>query len=88
LNVDLVYVGQEPKLNILTQWCKELGFDLSEVAYIGDDVNDIPVMDAVGYSACPADAARLVLDKAYVVLSRKGGDACVREFVEEHLIQE
>ncbi len=88
LDVTLVYVGQEPKLNILNKWCDELGFDLSQVAYIGDDINDIPVMDAVGYSACPADAVQAVRDKAYVVLQRKGGDACVREFVEEHLIEE
>lgn len=88
LDVTLVYVGSEPKLNILNKWCEELGFDLSQVAYIGDDVNDIPVMRAVGYSACPADAVNAVRDEAYVILQRNGGDACVREFVEEHLIEE
>lgn len=88
LDVTLVYVGQEPKINILNKWCDELGFNLSQVAYIGDDVNDLEVMDAVGYSACPADAAKAVKDKAYIVLTRNGGDACVREFVDEHLIEE
>jgi YrbI family 3-deoxy-D-manno-octulosonate 8-phosphate phosphatase len=87
LDVNLVYVGQELKLNILNTWCRELGFDLSEVAYIGDDINDLPVIEAVGYSACPADAVRAVRDKSYVVLEKNGGAACVREFVEEHLMK-
>lgn len=87
LNVSLVYVGSEPKLNVLKKWCEELGFSLDQVAYIGDDINDLEVMANVGYTACPADAVSAVKDAAQVVLTRKGGDACVREFVDEHLIE-
>ncbi|MCF8277232.1 MAG: HAD-IIIA family hydrolase [Flavobacteriales bacterium] len=86
LGVERVYVGSKPKLEVLNQWCNELGIKLENVAYIGDDINDLEVMDAVGFSGCPADAVEAVKMKATVILTRKGGDACVREFVDEHLL--
>ena len=57
----------------------------SEIAYIGDDTNDIPLLREVGIAACPADAEETVIktikerDDSYVMSSR-GGDRCVREF--------
>lgn len=85
LGVDRVYVGSRPKLQVLIEWCRELELSMENVAYIGDDINDLEVMDAVGFSGCPADAVEAVKLKANVILTRKGGDACVREFVDEHL---
>lgn len=88
LGVKRVYVGNRPKLEVLKEWCNELGFDLENVSYVGDDINDIEVIDAVGFSGCPADAVEAVRMKTNVVLKRKGGDACVREFIEEHLLDD
>jgi 3-deoxy-D-manno-octulosonate 8-phosphate phosphatase (KDO 8-P phosphatase) len=53
-----------------------------EVAYLGDDVNDLPVMTQAGLSAAPADAAFEVRAAAFMVLSASGGRGCLREFVE------
>lgn len=86
LGVERVYVGSRPKLQVLNDWCRELEITTENVAYIGDDINDLDVMDAVGFSGCPADAVEAVKLKVNVVLTRKGGDACVREFVDEHLL--
>ena len=86
LKVNHVYVGYTPKLEILNQWLKNLNLKAEEVAYIGDDLKDIPVMEAVGLSACPADAVKKVIAIADVVLSKNGGHGCVREFVEEVLL--
>lgn len=85
LGVERVYVGSRPKLQVLIEWCRELELSMENVAYIGDDINDLEVMDAVGFSGCPDDAVEAVKLKANVILTRKGGDACVREFVDEHL---
>ena len=85
LKIKKYYVGTEPKLGILQQWCEELGLDLKEVAYIGDDVNDRDIINAVGFSACPADGMSAIKDIVDVVLSRNGGYGCIREFIEEHL---
>ena len=85
LGIEHVYVGREPKLNILNTWCAELGYSLDEVAIIGDDLNDLPLMQAVGLAVCPASAVSKVKSVADIILSRKGGDACVREFIDNYL---
>ncbi len=85
LGIEHVYVGREPKLDILNTWCAELGYSLDEVAIIGDDLNDLPLMQAVGLAVCPASAVSKVKSVADIILSRKGGDACVREFIDNYL---
>jgi hypothetical protein len=85
LGIEHVYVGREPKLDILNTWCAQLGYNLDEIAIIGDDLNDLPVMQAVGLAVCPASAVSKVKSVADIILSRKGGDACVREFIDNYL---
>lgn len=83
LGVKYCYVGTEPKIKVLEQWRKELGLEYSQIAYVGDDINDKAVMEVVGLSVCPADANEIIRGVASVVLERKGGDACFREFVDK-----
>ena len=85
LSLEKFYVGTDPKIDILQQWCKEMGIDMNEVAYIGDDINDRDIINAVGFTACPADAMPSIKKIVDVVLVNKGGYGCVREFIEEHL---
>lgn len=85
LNVEKWYVGTDPKLGILEGWCNELGIELKEVAYVGDDINDRDIINSVGFSGCPADAMSSIKDIVDVVLTNNGGYGCVREFIEEHL---
>lgn len=63
--------------------------DLSSVAYIGDDINDLPVMklikEAGGTVGCPADAAKQVLGIADFISTKNGGSGAVREFI-EHIV--
>ncbi len=82
LGVKHVWVGSGEKLDVLKQWCEKMNISLSEVAFIGDDINDINVLKNVGFSACPADAVSVVKDVCTRILTRNGGDACVRELVE------
>jgi 3-deoxy-D-manno-octulosonate 8-phosphate phosphatase (KDO 8-P phosphatase) len=53
-----------------------------EVAYVGDDVNDLPVLREVGLSAAPADAAFEVRSEAFMITEARGGQGCLREFLE------
>ena len=85
LGVQKVYIGTWKKMEVLEQWCKELRISLKNVAYIGDDLNDLPVIKKVGLSACPADAAEEVKEKVNVILSLRGGKGCVREFADKYL---
>ena len=69
---------------ILVFLSTELGMEITfnNVAYIGDDINDIDCMKQVGLSACPIDAAGEVLEIADYVCRKKGGEGAVREFIE------
>lgn len=85
LGIQHVYVGPKPKIEVLDAWLKKLQIDSSEVVYIGDDVNDIDIMDAVGLTACPGDAVNEIKRKVDIVLTKNGGDACIRELIDEWL---
>lgn len=85
LGVTRVFVGKEPKLHVLNQWLEEMGIGLENVAHIGDDANDLELMEAVGYCACPADGAIRNKELADLILQEPGGRGCVREFIELHL---
>lgn len=86
LSIKHLYVGSDPKLDILLDWCEKLDIKLSEVAIIGDDINDLAVMKAVGFSTCPADAVLKVKETVDLVLQTKGGQGCVREFIDFYLL--
>lgn len=85
LGIEYIYTGLEEKDTILERWCEELGLTIDKVAFIGDDLNDIPVMKKVGISACPSDAATEVLNFVDLVLEKKGGEGCVREFIDKFM---
>ena len=86
LGVENVYVGKRPKLEVLNEWLERLNLDFEHIAYIGDDITDIPILEKVGASFCPADAVSAVKQTAEVVLSLKGGEGCVRELIEDYLL--
>lgn len=71
------------KLAAVREICGEMGITLQEVAYIGDDVNCIDLLSTIAIAACPADACKRVKQIAGIkVLQKKGGEGCVREFIE------
>lgn len=82
LGVHKVYVGTKEKLSVLDEWVKTLRISYKNVAYIGDDLNDMAVIKKVGFSACPANAADAVKKEVDVILSKNGGEACVREWLD------
>lgn len=85
LGITRCYVGQEPKIDVLKSWCVELGITLQNVAIIGDDLNDLETMRNVGLAVCPADAVNEVKSICSLILSKRGGEGCVREFIDAYL---
>lgn len=74
------------KLTATKMICNEMGITLDEVAYIGDDFNCIELLSAAGCAACPADAHdKVKAIPGIKVMTKKGGDGCVREFIENLL---
>lgn len=85
LKLDFFYQRKKNggKLAVAREICQKMGISMQEVAYIGDDVNCIELLSAVGMAACPADAdSRVKAIPGIHVMTKKGGEGCVREFCE------
>lgn len=83
LKIDYLSMGSWAKLEFVKNICEELNISLEEVAYIGDDINDIELLKAVRYKACPANAVKKVKAiEGIRILEHRGGDGAVREFIE------
>ena len=78
-----LYQGVKDKEKRLKMLCSDLGVALEEVATIGDDLNDLRMLQRSGISFAPADASAYITATVDRVLARKGGDAAVREMIEE-----
>lgn len=85
LKLDYIRQGarNEEKLAIAKEIAAKMGISMQEVAYIGDDVNCIELLSAVGIAGCPADANEKVKSIPGIkIMTKKGGEGCVREFCE------
>jgi 3-deoxy-D-manno-octulosonate 8-phosphate phosphatase (KDO 8-P phosphatase) len=85
LNIDYLFQGIQDKLTTANSLCDQLGILLSEVAYIGDDLGDVALLKAVGFSAAPANAPEYIRKLVHFTTQKSGGDGAFREFVEEIL---
>lgn len=82
LKIKYVFQGIIDKLSCLKSFLHENNIDPDEVAYMGDDVNDLECMSYVGFTACPADAVKRVREFVDFVSQFNGGEGAVRELIE------
>ena len=82
LQITELHLGIKDKLKVLMQIMVNKNLTTDNIAYIGDDVNDIEIMQQVGLTACPADAISFTKNIADYVCESKGGEGCFREFAE------
>lgn len=80
LGIDHVYQGALDKLGPFEELLAATGFQPSQVAFMGDDVIDLPVLRRVGFSAAPSDAVDEVLELVNFKARNRGGWGAVREF--------
>jgi 3-deoxy-D-manno-octulosonate 8-phosphate phosphatase (KDO 8-P phosphatase) len=88
LQLDCQY-GVGNKLAFMKEYlCKRFPLLLDPFAgliYLGNDLNDLPLMQTAGYSVAPSDSHPMVREIAHLVLKQRGGEGCVRAFVEDFL---
>jgi len=82
LNIKELHLGIKDKLTVVNEILNKHHLKLANIAYIGDDTNDVEVMKQVGLSACPADATPFAKNVADYVCRTNGGFGAFREFVE------
>ena len=88
LGIQHCFVGRFKKTEILSDICQQLDLQLENVAIIGDDINDLEIIKKVGFSASPSDAMDVVKTNVDVILTKKGGEGCVREFIDSYLLEQ
>lgn len=85
LKVDYCFLGCKNKLETAENLCDELGITLNDVAYIGDDINDVKLLKKVRWAGVPSSAPEYIRQLATVQLTKRGGEGVFREFVESIL---
>lgn len=87
LHINELHQGVTDKLSVVRELAKKYHVSLEEVAYVGDDVNDIPVMEQVGFPCTVNDANSKVKELAAYISTYNGGDGAIRDII-EHLFKE
>ena len=85
LGIRYLIQGARKKVPALEALMLQTGYSGDQIAYMGDDLNDLPVMKMVGLCACPADAAPEVRAVCHFLAPHAGGHGAVRDFLEEIL---
>jgi len=82
LNISTVYKGCHDKAAALREFAANNELDLSEICFIGDDINDLPAIEIAGFSVAPANAQPAVIKEVDHVTQNNGGNGAVRELLD------
>jgi 3-deoxy-D-manno-octulosonate 8-phosphate phosphatase (KDO 8-P phosphatase) len=85
LGVEHIYLGAHSKLEIVQSLASKLNVTMDQIAYMGDDMPDLPVLQKVGLSTCPQDAVPEVRSICDYVSPFAGGAGCVRDVLEQYM---
>ena len=82
LGIKFVYINEKEKFLRMKYLCNRLEINLDEVAYIGDDINDLELLQNVGFSAMPINSPILNQFTPNYITKKSGGEGAFREFAE------
>ena len=82
LNIKYLFQGVSDKLSLLKSLSQQLNVNPEEIAYIGDDLNDLDCIDYCGITACPNDSVSQVLSTVDYISEENGGNGAVRDFID------
>ena len=82
LKLDFCHQGIVDKASVCEKLVEQYNLMKSEVIFIGDDINDLPVFKMIGLSVCPADAATYIRDNVELVTKAKRGEGVLREIAD------
>jgi YrbI family 3-deoxy-D-manno-octulosonate 8-phosphate phosphatase len=85
LGIPEVFQGAKDKVVVLCHLSEKYGIPFGQMAYMGDDVNDVEALKTVGYAAAPADCVEQVRQVVHYVCKKNGGEGAVREVIDKIL---
>ncbi len=82
LKIKEIHLGIKDKVEVLKSLCDKYNIGFDEIAFIGDDTNDVEIMNLCGFTACPNDATSFAKNIADIVVESNGGYGAFRDFAE------
>jgi 3-deoxy-D-manno-octulosonate 8-phosphate phosphatase (KDO 8-P phosphatase) len=82
LGVTEVFQGAKDKVSVLAHLSEKFNIPFEQMAYMGDDINDVGALQTVGYAAAPADCVDQVRQMVHYICQKKGGEGAVREVID------
>jgi len=82
LKIDYLFQGISNKIEIANTLCNKLNIKLNDIAFIGDDINDLDLLKHAGISAVPSSAPEYIKRYSKHVMKKRGGEGVFREFIE------
>lgn len=82
IKIDHIYLGVKDKTVILHQLKNELNLNYDNIAYIGDDINDLRSLELVGLKVAPPNASYYILKEVDYITNKMGGFGAVRELID------
>ena len=82
LGISEVFQGAKDKVSVLTHLSEKFNIPFEQMAYMGDDVNDVGALQTVGYAAAPADCVDQVRQMVHYICQKNGGEGAVREVID------
>lgn len=83
LKLDIIEAGCTDKLKTIKKICEGRNIDIKNVCYVGDDINDIEAIKAVGFGCCPSNAIDEVKVYASFIAPHKGGEGAIRDVIDQ-----
>ncbi len=83
LGIRHFFTGADPKLPVFQRYCEAHDINPLKTLFLGDDLNDLEVMQKAGLPCCPADACSEIMNISNYVSPFKGGEGCVRDVIEK-----
>ncbi len=82
LGITEIFQGAKDKVSVLAHLSEKFNIPFEQMAYMGDDVNDVAALQTVGYAAAPADCAEQVRQVVHYICQKNGGEGVVREVID------
>ena len=82
LKIKHLYIGEENKLQRANSLCKKFDLELENMAFIGDDLNDLELLEKVGFYCMPSNSAILNIFTPHYITNKAGGEGAFREFAD------
>ena len=87
LKIEHLFQGIKNKVQVAEHLCEVYNIQFSDMAYIGDDIGDLPLLKLVGWAAAPANASDYIKKEVQYITKKAGGEGAFREFVEWIILQ-